>query len=50
MEDDLRYPSIASGYSEEQTSEMKAGVGAMPGSPLQEMDKDVLVSGRGCVP
>ena len=42
--------NIAYGYEELETSELPAGRGSMPGKPLQKIDKDVLVSGRGCVP
>jgi len=52
MENDLRYPEelIASENWERPISELKEGVGSMPGKPLQEIDKDILISGRGCIP
>lgn len=52
MDDDLRYPEelIAGKYWERPISEKKAGVGSMPGKPLQEIDEDKLISGRGCIP
>jgi len=50
--DDLKYPEglIASPYVELQQSTLKVGVGSMPGKPLQEIDEDRLVSGRGVIP
>ncbi len=52
MEDDLRYPDelIASPYEDLPTSELKAGVGSMPGKPLQKVKEDNLISGRGLIP
>jgi len=51
-EDDLRYPEglIAGENWERPTSELPAGVGSMPGKPLQEVEEDNLISGRGLVP
>ncbi len=54
-QDDLRYPEhlIASPHEERPTSELPAGVGVMPGKPLQEVkegEEDVLISGRGVIP
>lgn len=51
-EDDLKYPEelIAGKFEELPTSEMKVGVGSMPGDEFKEADKDVLISGRGLVP
>ena len=54
-EDDLRYPDelIASPFWERKISTLKAGVGVMPGKPLQEVkegEEDVLISGRGVIP
>ena len=52
MENDLRYPEemIASPYEELEISELPAGRGSMPGKPLQKIDKDTLISGRGLIP
>ena len=52
MEDDLRYPEglIASPHKERPISDRPAGVGSMPGKPLQEVEEDNLISGRGLVP
>ena len=51
-EDDLRYPEelIASPYEELPISDRPAGVGSMPGKPLQEIEEDKLISGRGVIP
>lgn len=50
--DDLKYPEglIAREHWERPRSELPTGRGSMPGKPLQEIDEDVLISGRGCVP
>ena len=51
-QDDLRYPDrmVASEYTELPISDLPAGRGSMPGKPLQEVEEDHLISGRGCVP
>ena len=48
--DDLRFPSLAEEHEELPRSELKVGVGAMPGKPLQETEEDDLISGRGVIP
>ena len=49
-QDDLRYPSIASDHEQKPMSDLPAGRGSMPGKPLQEVEEDNLVSGRGVIP
>ena len=51
-QDDLRYPEgmVASEHKELPESKMPAGRGSMPGKPLQEVEEDHLISGRGVIP
>ena len=42
--------NIAEETWERPISELKEGVGSMPGKTLQEIDKDTLISGRGLIP
>jgi len=51
-QDDLRYPDgmVASEHKELPESDLPVGRGSMPGKPLQEIEEDQLISGRGCVP
>lgn len=54
-QDDLRYPDrmVADENWERPISPLKAGVGSMPGKPLQKIkegDEDILISGRGLIP
>jgi len=52
MQDDLRYPDkmVASDHEELPMSDLPAGRGSMPGKPLQEVEEDHLISGRGVIP
>ncbi|GAH59050.1 unnamed protein product [marine sediment metagenome] len=52
MEDDLRYPErmVADEHWERPRSDLPVERGSMPGKPLQEVDEDNLISGRGLIP
>ena len=41
---------IAYSYEDLPESKLPAGRGSMPGKPLQEVEEDKLISGRGVIP